>query len=68
MIGKGRDPRSGKDLPRSSASQCVPAESGSRKGKAPTQWEGPPAGMCLTVCPGDEPYLQKTSLTASRNL
>ena len=24
---------------------------GSRKGKGPTQWEGPPAGMCLTVCP-----------------
>ena len=31
MIGKGRDPRSGKDLPRPSASQRVPAETGSRK-------------------------------------
>ena len=31
MIGKGRRPQSGKALPWSSASQCVPTETGSRK-------------------------------------
>ena len=51
-------------LPRSASRRKI----GSRKGKAPTKWEGPPVAICLTVCPGGEPYLQKTSLTASRNL
>ena len=48
--------------------QMVSGGIGSRKGKVPTQWEGPPVAICLAVCPGSEPYLQKTSLTASRNL
>ena len=31
---------------------------GSRKGKGPTKWEGPPAAICLAVCPSGYKFLE----------